>query len=85
VQTISTGTKTYDVDFAWAPTFDGGCMIQMNDQRRIPEIAAEFDGIEKIHCVDDGAGQEYDWEGYSRLKSITSNNGKVQITLAKEV
>ena len=60
--TTSKGTE-HEVDFAWAPTYDGKCMIQMPDERRLPEIAEEFDGIEHIHFVDGEAQREYDYAG----------------------
>lgn len=82
---ITTKNKTVEVDFAWAPTADGSCMIQYADDRRLPEIAAEWDGLETIHFTDGAAEKEYDWTGYTRLMQITTpQHGKVQIVLAME-
>ena len=82
---ITTKKGKFEVDFAWAPTFDGTCMIQYSDDRRLPTVAADWDGLETIHFTDEEAEQEYDWEGYTRLTQITTPQpGKVQLILAKE-
>ncbi len=76
--------KTYEVDYAWAPLADGSCLITMQDDRRLSVIAAEFDGLQRIHYADDDSG-EYDLEGYSRLTDLdTIQPGKVRIKLKKE-
>lgn len=83
---ITTKKGRHEVDFAWAPTFDGTCMIQYADTRRLPLVAAEWDGLESIHFTDEEAEQEYNWEGYSRLTQISiPQPGKVQIILARGV
>lgn len=75
--------KTYTVDYAWAPLADGSCLITMQDDRRLPVIASEFDGLQMIHFADDETG-EADWEGYSRLIDLdTIQPGKVRIKLVK--
>lgn len=85
MRTITTSRKTYEVDFAWAPNSDGSCTIQMTDDRRVPVIAAEFDGLESIHYHDGPAEQEYDWTGYTRLVTVLTLHGNVvQIRLKKE-
>lgn len=85
MRTITTSKGTYDVDYAWAPTFDGACMIQMHDLRRIPEIANEFDMLEKIVYYDSDLKREYEWIGYTRIRDLYSkSDGTVQITLEKE-
>lgn len=82
---ITTKNGTHEVDFAWAPTFDGTCMIQYADDRRLPQIAADWDGLDTMHFTDEEAEREYDWEGYTRLTQITTPQaGKVQVTLVKE-
>ena len=81
-------TKKFDdleVDFAWAPNFDGSCLIQYREDRRLPLIAADWDGISSIHFTDEEAEREYDWEGYTRLDAVITNpDGSVQIRLVKE-
>lgn len=61
-------------------------MIQMEDDRRIPAIAEEFDGLQSIHYEDTEAEASYDWDEFSKLDSIvTVSPGVVQITLNREV
>ena len=85
MRTLITHKGTYKVDFAWAPNNDGSCLIHMVDDRRIPEIAAEFDGLQSIHYFDAPAGRDYEWKGYSKLANIiTVREGIVQITLRQE-
>lgn len=85
MRTITTKNGTFNVDFAWAPTADDGCMIQYADNRRIPEIANDWDGLENVHFDDGTTGLSYDWDGYARLISIVAlRGGKIQIELAKE-
>lgn len=75
--------NTYEVDYAWAPLADGSCLITMQDDRRLSVIASEFDGLQKIHFVDDETGAA-DWDGYSRLTDLdTIQPGKVRIKLVK--
>lgn len=61
---------TYDCDYCYAPTFNGGCMIQMTDTRPLSVIAPEFDGLENIHAVEMHVG-EADYTGYNTLTSIS--------------
>ncbi len=82
--TTSKGTE-HEVDFAWAPTFDGKCLIQLRDGRRVPEIAAEFDGLEHIHFIDAEAEREYDFDGYTAIVGFFRNpDGGIQIQLERE-
>ena len=74
--------KRYDVDYAWAPLSDGSCMISMPDDRRLAEIADDFDGLTSIHYVNTDTG-EYDWDGYTVLDSVSRLNGRVQIRLVR--
>lgn len=74
--------KSYECDYAYAPTYDGGCMIQMDDPRPLSVIAQEFDGLESIHAVDPLAG-EMDFNGYNTLTGIYRQPGEsVLIRLA---
>lgn len=85
MRTITTAKGTIEVDFAWAPTFDGKCMIQYADDRRFPLISDDWDGLDTLHFSDGDAEQEYDWTGYTRLTQMTvPEPGKVQIVLSKE-
>ena len=86
MRTITTKKGTHEVRFAHAPTFDGKCMIRMDDNRRIPAIAEEFDGLESIRYADNEAGLSCEWTDYSRVDGIiTVSPGVVQITLDREV
>lgn len=85
MRTITTKNGTFNVDFAWAPTADDGCMIQYADDRRIPDIANDWDGLESIHFDDGPTELQYEWIGYTRLTSVTVVRGnKIQIKLEKE-
>lgn len=76
--------KTYEAEFAWAPITRGRCMIRISDDRRLPVIAEEFDGLEHIHMSDPGAEREYDWDGYNRLVSIVRMDSIVDMELIQE-
>lgn len=86
MRTITTPQGTHEADFGWAPTFDGRCMFQIHDTRRVPAIAEEFDGLDSIAYHDDEPEMDYRWTWYNHLDSVTvTEPGKVQITLSKEV
>lgn len=74
----------YDVDFAWAPTIDGACMIRLQDARRLPLIAAEFDGLTEITYTDAAAMRAYTWAGYTRLISAVRSDAGVTLKLTRE-
>lgn len=78
--------KTYEANFAFAPTTDGNCMVEIVDKRPIAEIAAEFDGVGKITREDADEGKA-EYEGYTVLTSVVRNvqRGTVLIGMAKEV
>lgn len=76
--------KTYDVDWIDGPTITSGTvLLQMDDSRPLPEIAAEFDGLERIERYSDTQGDKT-FEGYSELKSISrGREQKILIELMK--
>lgn len=76
--------KRYDADFAWAPTRDGACLIRLQDARRLPEIAAEFDGLTEITYTDTAAMRAYTWTGYTRLISAARSGADVTLKLIRE-
>ena len=81
--TTSKGGK-FDVDYAWAPTPDGSCHIQMQDARRLYQIAEDFDGCQEITYHDPDAGVLV-YAGYTAVSQITRyNNGKVTVRLRRE-
>lgn len=85
MRTITTSKgKTYTVISAWAPSvIDGSCGIQLLDARRLPEIAAEFDGLTHIHFSDSQTG-EYDFDGYTQLVSIRRKDDVCHLKLMQE-
>ena len=76
--------KTYEVMFAdLAVVTSGNLMIKMHDNRRLPEIAAEFDGLEWLRNEREGH-ETKEFVAYSDLKEISRmNDGAVLLTLAK--
>lgn len=74
----------YEVLSADGPTFTSGAvMIRLQDQRRLPEIAAEFDGLESFERTCEIQGNKA-WEGYSVLNMITRlDDGSVRMALKK--
>ena len=82
--TTSKGNE-YQVDWIDGPTFSTGeVLLQMKDDRRLPEIAAEFDGLDWLKRESENQGNKA-WEGYSVLKMITRlDDGTVRMTLDKE-
>ena len=82
--TTSSG-KTYDVQWIDGPTITSGLvMVQMEDNRRLPEIAAEFDGLEAMQRESETQGNKA-WQGYTVLQRIARvSPGVVLIGLAKE-
>lgn len=82
--TTSSG-KTYDVQWIDGPTITSGMvLLQMADDRRLPEIAAEFDGLEAMQRESDTQGNKA-WQGYTVLQRIARvSPGVVLLALAKE-
>lgn len=68
----------------WVDATSGGRVIlQLQDPRRLPEIAAEFDGLDWLARISKEQGNKR-FEGYSRLVSIAIAGEYVQIILQKE-
>ncbi|MBQ9196904.1 MAG: hypothetical protein IJ157_06630 [Clostridia bacterium] len=85
MKTIETSAgNTYPIDFAYAPTLDGSCMLRLNDESRpLWEVAEEFDELAWIEKHDPGAGVER-YEGYTRLTLVQRlDNSIVLIKLSK--
>lgn len=82
---VKTKNGTYTVDYAWAPLMNGSCGISLRDQRRLPEIASEFDGLSRIEFLDtETMITPVLFEGYTKLWSIANNDGIVTMHLSKE-
>lgn len=77
--------KTYDVDWIDSPiTNPDALYMTMEDGRRLPKIAAEFDSLTEIKRHSDTQGDKT-FVGYTKLREISANRtGKVLIVLGKE-
>lgn len=75
--------KTYEVGYAWGPTRSGTFELSMKDERRLPEIAAEFDGIDEINFHDDDVG-DLVFRNFTRLTNIRERNNEILISLSEE-
>ncbi len=59
---------TYEIN--WIDTISTGTLyMQMKDQRTLPDIASEFDGLEWLKREDENQGDKL-FEGYSILTMI---------------
>lgn len=59
---------TYDIDWIDA-VHTGELFMQLKNEQRLPEIAAEFDGLEWLKREDENQGDKL-FEGYSALTMI---------------
>ena len=76
--------KTYTVEWADTSTFTGDMLLEMHDDRRLPEIAGEFDGLAWLERIDENQGDKR-FEGFRRLIAIQfTGNDRVMLTLQKE-
>lgn len=82
---ITSAGKTYEVQWVGGPTLTSSAvMIQMADDRRLPEIAAEFDGLEAMQRESETQGNKA-WQGYTVLQRIARvSPGVVLLALSKE-
>nr|DAK69571.1 MAG TPA: hypothetical protein [Caudoviricetes sp.] len=79
--------KTLDANWAFGPTSESGSlMIEIPDNRRLSEIAADFEGNSRIEKTDETKpGVTEIYEGFTELAVIQRNkNGSVLVKLAKE-
>ncbi len=81
--TITANGKTYECEYAYAPTRHGECIIQLQDSRPLSVIAAEFEGVAAFRVHDPNVG-EAEYIGYTVLLRIARNERGVNITLVKE-
>ena len=72
--------KEYNVEYAYAPTRDGRCVIQLLDEMTFPDAASEFTGVENFHLSDPASG-EMDFSGYTEIVSMRRNNTGINIQL----
>lgn len=88
VQTLNLGDGVErEIEFINAPTMESGkVMIELYDDRALSQIAADFEGCEKIVRKDNiRADVETVYTGFTHLTMIQRNavSGTVRITLAK--
>ena len=73
--------KAYTVKWIAPPIQNDKILImQMTDVRRLPKIAAEFDGLTEIKQTDEHQGNKT-FTGYSNLVSIRRIGDDVQIQM----
>lgn len=77
---------TCQVEWIDGPTITtGGVVLSLiGDSRRLPEIAAEFDGLTEIQRYSDTQGDKT-FTGFTRLWSVSAyGDGAVMIELRRE-
>ncbi len=81
--TTSKGNE-YTVDWIDGPTITTGAVnLKMQDGRRLPAIAEEFDGLEWLKRESESQGNK-EFAGYTVLQGISRvSNGAVLIAIAK--
>lgn len=81
------GGKSFDIRVICADLRSKNrVLIELEDDRPLAQIAADFDGIEGFCKVEDGLEGVYEtYEGYNRLVSIHRNAeaGAVRLTLER--
>ena len=77
--------KTVKARWAWAPAnADGDLIIEYDDTKNISEIAADWEGCERITRESAEEGNAI-YEGYTEIRIMSrQRNGAIQITLKKE-
>ena len=83
---VGDGVKR-EIEFITAPAMENGkVMIELYDDRALSQIAADFEGREKLVRTDNiRTDIETVYTGFTRLTAIQRNavSGSVRITLAK--
>lgn len=83
--TITTSRgKTFPAEWAWGPVGpQEQLMLQIRDERPLSEIAADFEGCDRIHRQSDLEG-DLDFEGYTALRAIQRTpEGAVRLTIER--
>lgn len=78
--------QTYQVEWIDGPTITTGGVVMslIGDDRRLPDIAVDFDGLTEIRRYSDTQGDKT-FTGFTRLWSISARGGEaVMIELRKE-
>lgn len=79
-------SKVHEIEFISSMQTGSTILIEMIDERALSEVAAEFEGNDKLVVTDTikpGVSTVYD--GYTELIDIRRNqiNGSVRLTLSK--
>ena len=75
--------KTYAVNWIdTSITNQNMLLAQFEDSRRLPEIAAEFDGLTEVRRYDENQGDKT-YEGYSMLACVTRIGNEVLIRMER--
>lgn len=84
MQLITSNGKAYAVDWADTAMRTGELLFEMPDERRLPDIAREFDCLEWLERRDENQGDKR-FDGFSRLVAVQRTGGdRVMLTLDKE-
>ncbi len=74
----------YTIQWAAATERAGGMlMLMLLDGRKLSEIAAEFEGVERFERISEQQGDEV-YEGFTRLEAISRQGDEVQMKLVRE-
>ena len=72
----------YQADFVYLHPLEDTLTIRLIDERRIPEIASEFDQLDSIILLDH---DDYEYTTYTKIAGISSRKGgRTDIMLVKE-
>lgn len=77
--------KTFNVNLVVAPSYDGACVIMLDNEGPLSEIATDFDGVNHIE-VENESESVANHDGYSVLYSIMKGvpgDNNIQIILRK--
>lgn len=81
--TVKNG-KELAVTYAYAPTINGRCVVQLPGDHTFAEVANDFEGVDNFHVVDESSGAEYDYAGYTVVTYMNRNANGINIQLVKE-
>lgn len=75
--------KTFPVLSVFSPGQENALRISLKDSRRVPAIAADFDGLTSLVYTDDARNTETEYRGFDTLYRVQSENGTVSLILKK--
>lgn len=80
---VTSKNEEYSVDWIDTPVQDGNrLLLQMRTDKTLAEIASAFDGLEWIERYDENQGDKR-YEGYSRLTTARTQNGRVLLVMER--